>query len=70
MSNAESLPLNTLTIIEHPAHIVNVENAVVSLGGEEAIASALATDDELELNLRFGAPFSHPISSRHSQVKV
>ena len=70
MAHAESLPLNVLTLIEHPAHIVNVENAVVSLGGEQAVASALGTNDELELNLRFGAPFSHPIPSRQSNVKV
>lgn len=58
-------PSKTVLSVEHPGHVLSIENALASLGGSSALRK-MADDPpacSLELRFRVNDRFEHPIIS-------
>lgn len=48
--------------VEYPGYVRNTQRAIKTLGGENALGEALASDRTVTINYRTGVPFTHPTS--------
>lgn len=63
-------PERIVLAIEHPGHVISVDNAVQSLGGPEALRRVAddPTGQTLDLRFRREDRFEHPIASRTTKT--
>lgn len=63
----QALPATSFIAVEYPGIVRNAQKALVTLGGEEAVASA---GTYLKLALRPGEPLAHPIFGDRQNCKA